>query len=82
MNVSTRIREVRTVLANRRTERLARRRLSDELAAYQTPAERSELDQMIGRYGADETREIREILNRQDYERQRTVSGIGGHRAA
>jgi hypothetical protein len=82
MNVSTKIREVRTILANRRTERVARRRLSEELAAYQTPSERAELDQMLGRYDADETREIREILNRQDHERQRTVSGIGGHRAA
>ena len=81
MNVSTKIREVRTVLANRRTERVARRRLSEELAAYQTPSERAELDQMIGRYSADETREIREILNRQDYERQRTTTGLGGHRA-
>ena len=82
MNVSTRIREVRTVLQNRRIERVARRRLSEELAAYQTPAERAELDNMIGRYSAEETREIREILNRQDYERQRSASGIGGHRAA
>jgi hypothetical protein len=82
MNVSTRIREVRTVLQNRRIERVARRRLSEELAAYQTPAERAELDHMIGRYSADETREIREILNQQDYERQRTAAGIGGHRAA
>jgi hypothetical protein len=82
MNVSTKIRDVRTVLADRRTERVARRRLSEELAAYQTPAERTELDQMIGRYSAEETREIREILNRQDYERQRTTTGIGGHRAA
>lgn len=82
MNILTKIREIRTALANRRTERIARRRLSAELAAYQTPAERSELDQMIGRYSADETWEIREILNRQDYERQRTASGIGGHRAA
>ena len=82
MNVSTRIHAVRTVLVNRRTERVARRRLSEELAAYQTPSERAELDQMIGRYSPDETREIREILNRQDYERQRATSGIGGHRAA
>jgi hypothetical protein len=82
MNVSTKIREVRSVLAGRRTERVARRRLSEELAAYQTPSERTELDQMLGRYSAEETREIREILNRQDYERQRTATGIGGYRAA
>jgi len=82
MNVPTTIRDVRTVLENRRAERSARRRLSEELAAYQTPSERAELDHMLGRYSAEETREIREILNRQDYERQRSGSGLGGHRAA
>ena len=81
MIVSTRIRAVRSVLAGRRSERLARRRLSEELAAYQTPSERAELDEMLGRFSVEETREIREILNRQDYERQRTATGIGGHRA-
>ena len=82
MNVSTSISTVRSVLASRRTERHARRRLSEELAAFQTPSERAELDHMLGRYSSEETREIREILNRQDYERQRAASGIGGYRAA
>jgi hypothetical protein len=35
---------------------------------------------MLGRYSAEETREIREILNRQDYERQRGATVIGGNR--
>jgi hypothetical protein len=71
-----------SALRNRRTERLARRRLSEEIAAYQTPSERAELEQMLGRYSPEETWEIREILNRQDYERYRTAAGIGGHRVA
>jgi hypothetical protein len=80
MPFSTRIREVRTNLSNRRTERVARRRLSDELASFRTPSERAELDEVLGRYGPEETREIREILNRQDYERQRQEALIGGRR--
>jgi hypothetical protein len=38
---------------------------------------------VLGRYGPEETREIREIreiLNRQDYERQRQEALIGGRR--
>ncbi len=76
----TALRGVRTTLANRRTERIARRRLSDELAAFRTPAARRELEEMLGRYGAEETREIRDILARQDYERQRMATVLGGHR--
>ena len=78
MAITTRLREVRVELANRRTERSARRRLSAELAAFQTPAERAELDFILGRHSHEETREIREILNRQDYERQRAGSVVGG----
>jgi hypothetical protein len=77
----TRIRAVRTELANRRTERVARRRLSTELASFQTPAERAELHQMLDRYSAEETREIRDLLNRQDYERERRSFVLGGNRA-
>jgi hypothetical protein len=80
MPFTTQLRDVRVNLANRRTERTARRRLSAELAAFQTPAERAELDFILGRHTHEETREIREILNQQDYERQRAGSGIGGYR--
>ena len=80
MPFATTISEARRALANRRTERIARRRLSDELASFQTPAERAELEQMLGRHSAEETREIREILARHDFERQRAAAGLGGRR--
>ena len=78
MPFATRIREVRKSLANRRIELIAQRRLSEELASFRSPAERAELEQMLGRHSVEETREIREILNRQDYERQWASSVIGG----
>lgn len=79
MAIATKIREIRSELAQRRAERVAYRRLSDELAAFHTPAERAELDNMLSRYSVDETREIRAILNQQEYERQRrSSSGVGG----
>ncbi len=81
MPLTTTIRSLRSTLAHRRTERIAHRRLAAELAAFQTPAERAELEEMLGRYSAEDTRQIREILHRQDYERQRTVAGIGGFRS-
>jgi len=80
MPLKTKLRGVRVNLANRRTERTARRRLSAELAAFQTPAERAELDFILGRHTHEETQEIREILNQQDYERQRAGSALGGYR--
>jgi hypothetical protein len=81
MPLSTRIRAARTALANRRTERIAHRNLARELAAFQTPSERAEIDQFLSRHSAEETREIREILNRQDYERMRSSHALGGFRA-
>jgi hypothetical protein len=73
MQFTTMLRDVRTALANRRTMRVAHRRLTDELASFRTEAERAELDQMLSRYSAEETREIRAILYRQDLERQQAV---------
>ena len=78
MPFSTKVREASKALANRRIERVARRRLSDELASFQTPAERAELEHILGRYSADETREIRDILNHQNYQRQRAATVSGG----
>jgi hypothetical protein len=69
-------------IRNRAVERREIRKLSAELAAFQSPAERAELDELIARHDPEETRLIRAILDQQDYERQRTVGGIGGHRAA
>ena len=69
--------KIRTALASRITERREYRRLSAELAAFQSPAERTELDEMIGRYPAEDTRTIRQILGRQDVARQRAASVVG-----
>ena len=80
MPLKTRIADVRVSLANRRTERAARRQLAAELAAFQTPAERAELDHMLGRHTAEETAQIRSILSRQDLERQHRSSVVSGHR--
>jgi hypothetical protein len=76
--------KIRTALTNRLTERREYRRLTSELAAFHTPSERTELDEMIGRYPAEDTWEIRMILDRQDAARQRTATVIGGplHRGA
>jgi maltooligosyltrehalose synthase len=76
--VKTRIRQVRSTLANRRTERVAYRQLSRELASFQSPAERAELDHLLSRHSSEETQAIREILNRQEYERQRRSTVLGG----
>jgi hypothetical protein len=81
MPLKTRITDVRVSLANRRTERVARRQLAAELASFQTPAERAELDHMLGRHTPEETAVIRSILTRQDIEReQRRASIAGGYR--
>jgi hypothetical protein len=77
VNLKIKMRDIRVTLASRRAERAARRQLSAELAAFQTPAERAELDLILGRHTREETREIREILNRQDFERQRAGNLVG-----
>ncbi|MFI5935155.1 hypothetical protein [Actinoplanes sp. NPDC051494] len=71
MPLKTMIKDVQVTLAHRRTERRAHRQLCAELAAFQTPAERAELDLILSRHTPEETHQIREILNDQDYERQR-----------
>ncbi|GAA2629369.1 hypothetical protein Adu01nite_65550 [Paractinoplanes durhamensis] len=83
MQLSRRLRDARTSLANRRTMRVAHRRLADELASFRTVAERAELDELLSRHSSEETREIRAILYRQDLERQQTsarqTAGLGGY---
>ncbi len=61
----TTVTSLRTSLAQRRVARTQRRRLARELAAYRTPAERLELDQILGRHSAEETAEIDAILTQQ-----------------
>ena len=70
MPLLAKIRAARTTLADRRTERIAYRQLSNELAAFSTEAERAEIDLILDRHTDEETRVIREILSRQDAIRQ------------
>ncbi|MBU2669322.1 hypothetical protein KOI35_38005 [Actinoplanes bogorensis] len=83
MQFTTKLRDARTALANRRTMRVATRRLTDELASFRTTAERAELDELLSRHSAEETEEIRAILYRQDVVRQqssgRQTAGLGGY---
>ncbi len=44
--------KIRTALSDRLTERREYRRLSAELAAFQTPAERTELDELLERHAS------------------------------
>jgi hypothetical protein len=64
MSITT-VTSLRSSLAQRRVARTKRRRLAWELASYRTPAERLELDLMLGRHSAEETAEIEAILNKQ-----------------
>jgi hypothetical protein len=79
MTLATRIRTLRTALANRRTERIAHRQLSAELAAFETPAERTELAEVLARHSAEETRKIRSILDQQDAQRLRRATFVSGY---
>jgi hypothetical protein len=83
MQFTTKLRDARTVLANRRTMRVAHRRLAGELASFRTTAERAELDQLLSRHSNEETETIRDILYRQDTVRLQTSSrqtaGMGGY---
>ncbi|WP_250037402.1 hypothetical protein [Paractinoplanes maris] len=83
MQFTTKLRDARTALANRRTMRVAHRRLADELASFRTTAERAELDQLLSRHSNEETETIRDILYRQDTVRLQTSSrqtaGMGGY---
>ena len=83
MQFTTTLRDVRTALANRRTMRVAHRKLSEELASFRTTAERAEIDELLSRHSVEETEQIRAILYRQDVERQqssgRQTAGLGGY---
>ncbi|MGW4944783.1 hypothetical protein ACWEOZ_24695 [Actinoplanes sp. NPDC004185] len=58
--------KIRAELSRRRAERSARRRLSAELAAFTSAADRVELEQVLDRHSSEEAREVRGILLRQD----------------
>ena len=83
MQFTIKLRDARKALAYRRVERVAYRRLADELAGFRSTAERAELDELISRHTPEETEEIRAILYRQDVVRQQSVArptaGLGGY---
>jgi hypothetical protein len=80
MELAAKIRQARTTLSERRTVRLAQKRLGDELAAFASASDRAELEQILERYPSDQTREIRQILGQQDAQRQVAATVIGGRR--
>ncbi len=64
MNTPGSITNLRTLLAERRLVRQRSRRLEEELASYNTPAERLELDAILSRHTAEEIAELEELLSR------------------
>ena len=83
MMIKSKLRDVRTGLANRRTMRVAHRKLTDELASFRTTAERAEIDELLSRHTAEETEQNRDILYRHDAYRLaaggRPTAGMGGY---
>lgn len=62
---------VRNRLRERHAAHLRQLRLERELAVYDTPADRIELDAILSRHTAEQTREIDTILVKQAIRRQR-----------
>lgn len=55
---------IRDEIRARRAERASREALERDLGGCRTPAERSELDAILGRYDEDEVADIRRIIDR------------------
>ncbi|MET1072428.1 MAG: hypothetical protein ABWY11_07260 [Umezawaea sp.] len=66
---STAIRTLRKSLTSRRAARRTRRHLERELASYNTPSARLDLDTILARHDSADTAEIKAILHRQSMER-------------
>jgi hypothetical protein len=63
------VKSLRSSMASRRDARLKRRSLERQLASYTSDSDRLELDAIISRYSAEETSELRSIINRQAMDR-------------
>ena len=50
------------ILYSHHAERVAHRQLAQEIAGYQTEADRLDLEATLERYNDEDTREIRQIL--------------------
>jgi hypothetical protein len=53
-------------LQSRREAHLQRQSLSRELAAFSTPSDRLELDEILARHSDGDTRLVRQLLRQQD----------------
>ncbi|MCG8926897.1 hypothetical protein [Lentzea sp. CC55] len=63
------VKSLRSSLASRRTARVKRQSLERQLASYTTESDRLELDAILSRHTAEETGELRSIINRQAMDR-------------
>jgi len=63
--LSNRIQLLREALHANREGRATKRQLERELAAYQSPGDRLEIEEIVARHSDAETRQIRQILDRQ-----------------
>ncbi|GGN24258.1 hypothetical protein GCM10011609_77630 [Lentzea pudingi] len=59
------VKSLRSSLASRRAARVKRQSLERQLASYTTDSDRLELDAILSRHSAEETGELRSIINRQ-----------------
>jgi hypothetical protein len=65
MKTTETISTLRTQLAERRLVRQRNRRIEEELASYNTPSQRLELEAILSRHTAEEIEELQGMLNRQ-----------------
>ena len=63
------VKSLRSSLASRRAARSRRQSLERQLASYTTESDRLELDAILSRHTAEETGELRSIINRQAMDR-------------
>ena len=63
------VKSLRSSLASRREARFSRRSLERQLASYTTESDRLELDAILSRHSAEDTGELRSIINRQAMDR-------------
>jgi hypothetical protein len=66
---TTAIRTLRKSLSSRRAARLRRRSLERQLATYDTPSARLDLEAILDRHDSADAAELKAILHRQSMER-------------
>ena len=74
--VTPTITTLRSSLAHHRSAHRARTQLQRDLAGYDTPAARRELDAIMARHTAAEIAPIERILSQQSVRRNRRAGGI------